>query len=161
DISPGALSTLRAMTCLNETGEVEVTDVLVRLASGRGLPVDNFDQGNLAAMVDIGTGRISRATEKGHAGTYEWWSHHPQTGAASEGRSALRFLEGIGRARRVHREVVGHLVVVGWDIGITERGAVVREGDWSGSLTLLQRVAGAPVSRSRLGELMDHHFARF
>jgi hypothetical protein len=42
DLCPGALSTLRVLTCCDEHGRPEVTHAVLRMASNRDVVVDNF-----------------------------------------------------------------------------------------------------------------------
>ncbi|EQB31843.1 sugar-transfer associated ATP-grasp domain-containing protein, partial [Sphingobium ummariense] len=52
DVSPGALPTLRVVTCLDEQGEPEACETALRLSAGGPRPVDNFNAGNLVLLVD-------------------------------------------------------------------------------------------------------------
>src|SRR6266700_2972134 len=52
-LSTGALSTVRVLTCINESGEPEVVEAVFRMAIGRNRTVDNIHAGGIAADVGI------------------------------------------------------------------------------------------------------------
>src|SRR4029434_183256 len=58
DLSNGALSTVRVLTCLNELGVPEIAGASFRMAVGRNRTVDNIHAGGIAAAVDFETGRL-------------------------------------------------------------------------------------------------------
>jgi hypothetical protein len=86
DLSNGALITMRIMTCRNEQGGIEVTNAVLRMARGLNTVVDNFHAGGIAAKVDLQTGELGRASDRGVRTVIGWCDTHPDTGAQIFGR---------------------------------------------------------------------------
>lgn len=156
DLSPGALSTVRALTCLNEHGEPELTHAVLRMARSRAAVVDNFHAGGIAALVDLKTGTLGSATDMGLTAASRWWDSHPTTGAPIRGRVLPRWPELREVALRAHWAFADQ-VAIGWDIALTPDGPVVIEGNKSPDLDIIQRVGSGPVGNSRLGVLLARH----
>ncbi|MCZ6784310.1 MAG: hypothetical protein O7G30_13465 [Proteobacteria bacterium] len=154
DLSNGALTTARILTCLDERGEPEIVAAVFRMAVGKNRVVDNIHAGGIASAVDLGTGKLGRATSLDPR--RDWIDVHPETGAAIAGRTLPHWNEALDLVRRAHREF-NRLVVVGWDVGITEDGPVLVEGNGSPCVTLMQRPHDSPLGLTRLGELLAHH----
>ncbi|WP_375404184.1 sugar-transfer associated ATP-grasp domain-containing protein [uncultured Sphingomonas sp.] len=158
DLSPGALPTMRVMTCLDEAGEPEECGVVLRLSAGGPRPVDNFNAGNLAVAVD-GSGRCGRALHRrGDAAAVV--GVHPTTGAAFAGRLVPGLDEATALALQAHRTLGDGWTVVGWDVGLAMGGPVLIEGNWNPGTVIPQLIGEAGVDRTRLGELYRHHLCR-
>ncbi|WP_375427653.1 sugar-transfer associated ATP-grasp domain-containing protein [uncultured Sphingomonas sp.] len=158
DLSPGALPTLRVMTCRNEAGGPEECGIVLRLSAGGPRPVDNFNAGNLAVAVD-GSGRCGRALHRrGDAAVVV--QVHPTTGRAFTGRPVPGLAEATALALRAHRTLGDGWTVVGWDVGLAPGGPVLIEGNWNPGTVIPQLVGEAGVDRTRLGELYRHHLHR-
>lgn len=154
DLSPGVLPTLRVVTCRDEQGEPEACSIVLRLGSGSGRPVDNFNAGGLAVRLG-GDGRCEAAFTA--AGTLE---RHPATGAAIAGRVVPDLAEALALARRAHATLDTGFIVVGWDIGLSDRGAILIEGNWNPGTDIIQLADGVGLDRTRLGELYCFHLGR-
>ena len=155
-LSPGALPTLRVVTCLDEGGLPEACDLALRLSAGGPRPVDNFNAGNLVLGID----------EQGYCGV-AWRSaggrpvaleRHPATGAKIMGAAVPDLGEAIALAVRAHR-AFADFTVIGWDVGLTCAGPVLVEGNWNPGTDILQLVSGRGLSDTRLGDLYRHHLA--
>lgn len=155
DLTSGALPTIRITTVRNEDGEPEAVSAVFRTAIGANRTVDNLHAGGIAAGVDLGSGVLSKASNLGMDSRLGWLTHHPDTGAQIEGRK-LPFWD-LTKALAVdaHRSL-GDRVLVGWDIGLTEDGPLVVEGNSAPDLDIVQRF-GQPVCSSRFGELLAFH----
>ena len=97
EISPGALSSVRVVTCLDEAGQPEVTHAVLRMARTPGTVVDNFHAGGIAASVALDSGVVGRATDTGlqppHAVVYDppdEWRGDPRPPAADVGTGPRR-----------------------------------------------------------------------
>jgi hypothetical protein len=156
DLSPGALNTIRALTCLNEKGDPELTHAVYRMARAKDAVVDNFHAGGIAAMVDLQTGTLGPATDMGLQADSRWWDCHPTTGALVRGRVLPLWVEVRDVAIRAHCAFADQ-VAIGWDIAITPNGPVVVEGNKSPDLDIIQRVGREPIGDSRFGELLARH----
>jgi glutathione synthase/RimK-type ligase-like ATP-grasp enzyme len=80
---------------------------------------------------------------------------HPNTGAAIVGRQLPQWEEIKALAVQAHR-AFDDRVIVGWDIGVTDQGPLVVEGNSSPDLDIVQRF-GEPACAGRLGELLAWH----
>lgn len=158
DLSPGALPTLRVVTCLDEGGAPEACATALRLSAGGPRPVDNFNAGNLVLAVD-GQGRCGAAWRSGGKRPPSRHSRHPATGAPIEGAILPDHDAALALALRAHERFRAGFTVIGWDIGLTQRGPVLVEGNWNPGTDILQLVEGRGLAQSRLGALYRHALA--
>jgi hypothetical protein len=84
-LTDGALPTVRILTCLDADGQPEIIAATMRTAVGENRTVDNLHAGGIAALVDLDTGTLSRASNLGSDAHLGWLSSHPDNGAAIEG----------------------------------------------------------------------------
>ncbi len=162
DLSNGALTTVRVMTCRNERGEYEVTSAAFRMAQGDNTVVDNFHAGGILAKVDIQTGELGRATDGALAlgpGT-GWCERHPDTGGQILGRRLPFWPEILDLVRRAHATAFSDHVVIGWDVAILDDGPRLVEGNKGPDLDLVQRSHGEPFGNARFGELLAYNLRR-
>lgn len=159
DLSPGALPTLRIVTCLNEAGAPEICDIALRLSAGGPRPVDNFNAGNLVLAVDE-EGRCGAAWRSGGKRAPSRHSRHPVTGVGIEGAMIPDHEAACALALRAHERFRQGFTVIGWDIGLTTQGPVLIEGNWNPGTDILQLVNGRGVADSRLGALYRHALDR-
>jgi hypothetical protein len=155
DLTAGALPTVRVSTCLNERGEPEVVGAVFRMAIGSNRTVDNLHAGGIAAGVDLEKGTLSAASNLGMDARLGWLDRHPDTGAKIVGRTLPQWEAIKALAIQAHR-VFDDRVIVGWDIGVTDQGPLVVEGNSSPDLDIVQRF-GQPACTTRLGELLAWH----
>ncbi|QIG47009.1 hypothetical protein G5V57_04145 [Nordella sp. HKS 07] len=156
DLSNGALSTVRILTLLDETGTYEATHAGLRMAVGANRLVDNSHAGGIIAAVEMKSGRLGPATDIGLRPEVGWRTHHPDTGAAIEGRVLPFWPETVALACRAHATFAPR-VLIGWDIAITSEGPVLIEGNGAPGIDLIQRAYREPAGNSRLGELICVH----
>lgn len=159
DLSPGALSSVRVVSCLDENDRPEVTHAVLRMARTREVVVDNFHAGGIAARVDLSTGTLGAATDLGMSRDAGWWKTHPLTGAQILGRRIPMWNEVVDLALQAHA-LFPDQVIVGWDIAVVENGPQLIEGNKSPDLDIIQRTGRAPIGNSRLGVLLAHHLHR-
>jgi len=153
DLSAGALSTVRMLSCRNEAGDYEVTDAAFRMSVNPASAVDNFHAGGIAAAVDVATGRLGRATDLGMGPDFKWHDVHPLTGAQITGRQLPMWRETVELAVRAHRMFPDY-VLVGWDIAVLEDGPCVIEGNRGPDVDIHQRTSLGPIGDGRFGELL-------
>jgi hypothetical protein len=131
---------------------VEVVGAALRINIG-DQAADNFSQGNLAAAIDLGTGRLGPALRKG----VESARHrvHPVTGAEIEGRVVPDWDRALAMVRAAAL-VMPFNPSMGWDIAFAARGPVVVEAncDWDCDVTQF-----AP-DRGLLGTALGPYLAR-
>ena len=159
DLTPGALSTVRLLTILNEHGEPEAVNAAFRMAVSKASPVDNFHAGGIAAPVDMATGTLGLATGLGLGGDFRWHETHPLTGAQIRGRRLPQWEAAMALAIAAHR-LVAPRVMVGWDIGFLLDGPCLIEGNTGPDADIHQRVELRPIGNARYGELLAWHLER-
>ncbi len=158
DLSPGALPTLRVVTCRNERSAHEAVSLTMRFSANGTNPVDNFNAGNLVSAVDS-TGRCGPAFSMRGAALTEY-RMHPESGAMLEGRMMPDFDAAVALAINAHDRMPPGFTVIGWDIGLSTEGPVLIEGNWNPGTDIVQLTARAGIDRLRLGALYRWHLAR-
>ena len=156
DLNNGALATVRALTCLDETGKPELVGAVLRMAIGRNHVVDNLHAGGIAAGIDLATGLVGPATNLGSDVRLGWLDRHPMSGAAINGRRLPHGKRIKPFAEAAHR-AFSDRILVGWDIAITPGGLVLVEANGAPDFDIMQRPIRRGMMRDRLGELLAHH----
>jgi hypothetical protein len=159
DLTPGALSTVRLLTILNEQGEPEAVNAAFRMAISKSSPVDNFHAGGIAAAVDMASGALGAATGLGLGGDFRWHETHPLTGAKIRGRVLPNWRAAVDLAIAAHR-LIAPRVVVGWDIGFLPEGPCLVEGNVGPDADIHQRTELRPIGNARYGELLAWHLEK-
>jgi len=130
-IMPGrACGGFRINSFLNVDGSIAIRYVLAKLTA-IGLVSDNFSggsSGNMLATIDIDTQRICRVIRKFNDGLLHEITHHPDTGTDLRNYHFPNFDEVLALAQRC-AQAFAQVPAVGWDIVLTDRGAVVLEGN--------------------------------
>ncbi|XUU61631.1 sugar-transfer associated ATP-grasp domain-containing protein [Erythrobacter sp. HA6-11] len=152
-ISPGALATMRTITCLDENGEPEVVRVALRLGGGESF-LDNLHAGGVAMRVDMAAGQTTLGFQRAERRFLRQVEVHPGTQAPLAGHAVPGFAEALELARAAHRAMPNSWTVIGWDIGISARGPLLIEGNWDAGNGTMQYVAGEPIGSGRLGQLL-------
>ena len=159
DLSNGALSTIRMISCLDERDQPEIIGGVLKMAVGANVTVDNVHAGGIAAAVDLECGRLRQATHAGFDSRRGWIDRHPKSAAAITGRMLPMWDELRELVRRAH-SAFGDWVVVGWDVAILADGPSLVEGNHGPDIDLIQRPLRTPFGDSRLGELIALHLDR-
>jgi hypothetical protein len=159
DLSNGALSTVRVLTCLNELGVPEIVGAAFRMAIGRNRTVDNFHAGGIAAAVDCETGRLGPASNLGVDAALGWLDHHPDTGGQIAGRTLPLWTDAVKLARLAHCAFADR-VVIGWDIAILADGPTLVEGNGGPDVDVMQRPLRRGIGQGRFGELLLFNLRR-
>jgi hypothetical protein len=159
DLSNGALSTVRIVTCLDERGDPEVITAVLRMPQGENVIIDNFHAGGIAAEVDIETGRLGRASDQGLTPDSTWHERHPQTGAMIVGRMLPSWPAALELVVAAH-VAFGARVLIGWDVALLSDGPCLVEGNGSPDLDIIQRIIQRPIGNDRLGTLLAYHTLR-
>ncbi len=144
--STGALPTARVLTGVDVHGEFTVLAAAFRMATRADVGVDNFHKGGLATAVDIPTGTLGSAIS---LKSPERLTHHPLSGARIEGFVLPDWGTVVTLALEAHRAFDKHRFV-GWDIGITDRGPVIVEGNAQPDPDIHQRAEGRPLGLGAL-----------
>ena len=159
DLTPGALSTVRLLTILNEQGEPEAVNAAFRMAISKTSPVDNFHAGGIASAVDMKTGVLGPASGLGLGGDFSWHETHPLTGGRILGRRLPDWQAAVDLAVAAHR-LLAPRVMVGWDIGFLPDGPCLVEGNVGPDADIHERVELRPIGNARYGELLAFHMER-
>ncbi|HYX46050.1 MAG TPA: sugar-transfer associated ATP-grasp domain-containing protein [Sphingomicrobium sp.] len=155
-ITAGALPTMRVLTCLNVDGEPEVMASMLRTSFGANRTVDNLHAGGIGALVDVASGRLSRASNLGADARLGWFSTHPDTGAEIEGKIVPCWEEAKTLAVAAHRHFSDR-VVIGWDVAVLDDGPIFVEGNGNPDLDILQRFMPVGLREHRFAELLAYH----
>ncbi|HWI86322.1 MAG TPA: sugar-transfer associated ATP-grasp domain-containing protein [Sphingomonas sp.] len=152
-----ALTTARITTILNERGDPEPVSAVLRFASDPVAQVDNMKAGGLLAPIDIASGALGLGCKGYGGGDYE---RHPVTGASIAGFLLPDWQEAKALAVRAHHEAFGEYAMVGWDIGLSDVGPMLVEGNSKPGVLMPQRAGRAGLGGQRYGELLALQLAR-
>lgn len=122
-ICSSSVNTIRIMT-FGYKGKSEIIYAAMRFGNGKA-NVDNFHQGGMGVLIDIDTGKlVGKAFNK----DLEYFDVHPASGVKFDGFQIPHWdyiknmcLEAALVSDKIH--------VVGWDVAVTEDGAVFIEGN--------------------------------
>lgn len=153
DLSNGALSTVRVLSCLNELGVPEIVAASFRMAIGGNVTVDNIHAGGIAAAVDIEDGTLGLASNLGDDAALGWLDFHPNTGGKILGRKLPLWPDVLKLARWAHCAFADR-VVIGWDIAILVEGPTLVEGNSGPDVDLMQRPLRRGIGQGRFAELL-------
>jgi hypothetical protein len=126
DLSGQALATVRLLTLRTPSGEITPLLAYFRMATGTS-HTDNFSSGGVAAPVDVIDGVLGHAVTNKHSPLART-SRHPDSGTIIAGRALPYWHEALQLAVDAHGEFA-EFFVVGWDIAITDNGALLVEGN--------------------------------
>jgi hypothetical protein len=155
-LTAGALPTARILTCLNADREPELMAAMLRTSFGDNVTVDNLHAGGIGALIDMDSGELSRSSNIGSDARLGWFSAHPDTGAAIEGRAVPLWGEAKALVIAAHREF-NDRIVIGWDVAILDDGPILVEGNGNPDLDILQRFMRVGLRRHRFAKLLAYH----
>ena len=159
-LSNGALTTVRALTCLDEEGRPELIGAVMRMAVGANHVVDNLHAGGIAAGVDLATGELGPASNLGNDVRLGWIDRHPDSGARIRGFRLPRWDELRPFAEHAHRGFSDR-VLIGWDVALTKDGPILVEANGAPDLDIMQRPFRRGLMKDRLALLLAHHVANW
>lgn len=125
-LSPTAVNTVRVITVINRKIEVDIISASLRISVNS--ETDNFSTGNLAAAVDISTGKVISVGIKRLAACSESFEFHPVTGERILGFQIphwSKVIEIVNEAALIFPQVR----TVGWDVAILEEKPIIIEGN--------------------------------
>lgn len=156
-IALGALATARITTILNETGAPEVVSAVLRFPSDPRSQVDNMKAGGLLAPIDLATGRLGVACRGYGGGDHAF---HPVTQARIADFVLPDWEAAKGLAVRAHRAAFSDYALIGWDIGLTEHGPMLVEGNAKPGVLMPQRAGRQGLGNQRYGVLLAFQLER-
>lgn len=130
-IMPGrGCGSMRIMTFLRSDGTVALPYCFIKLTTIDAIS-DNFSGnawGNMLAMINMEDHSILRVVRKSSTGLYSNVTHHPDTGVDLRDYPVPEVQQALDLGRRCALSFP-NIPAVGWDIVITDQGAVVLEGN--------------------------------
>jgi hypothetical protein len=156
-ISGRAVSTARIVTIRRRDGELQVVLPVYRMAVG-DTPADNLAQGAVAAPIDLETGRLGLGRYLMPAQGPNEVRTHPDTGAPITGLALPFWEEAKALALAAHSEFK-HMISVGWDVALTERGPVLVEGNAVWSIEMPQIIYDIPLGSTPTGAVLRSYLA--
>ena len=127
-LNPYSLNTIRFDTFIDREGKIEVISGMLKMSTNNAA-VDNLTSGGCAVGIDLNTGRLRKTgyVKMQYYGT-RTLKEHPITGVKFEDFS-IPFLT---EAKEMVLKAAGlmpALRLIGWDVGISEKGPVLIEGN--------------------------------
>lgn len=151
DMAKDSLIAIRVITCLDQSSKPIVTHGMLRVVSK--LEPSWPHKIELGTAVDLVTGVLGLMTGDKDETRFQWFADHPITGTPILGRTLEHWPEIRDIALAAHQACPDRLIV-GWDVALTPKGAVVLEGNAYADVDFLQRVHRCPIGASPLGPLL-------
>jgi hypothetical protein len=146
-LSAKGLATVRIVT-LRTSGYFRPLLASLRMPCGE-LCVDNFGAGGLASPVDLNSGTVGLATKKDiRFGTFHC---HPDTGLCIAGLRLPFWKETMDLCVRAHR-CFSKYASIGWDVAITDEGALLIEANLTWCVDLMQMTHEFPLGETGFTE---------
>jgi hypothetical protein len=157
DLSPLGLCTARVMTVRAPGEDPRILLAVLRMPTATAV-ADNFDQGGLAARVNLRSGRLDAALRK-HPRFYgRPFEVHPDTGAAISGRQLPHWPDALSLVLRAHAAIDWPGVpVVGWDVAFANGGPLLLEGNNIPCSALAQMPSGIPLADTPFLQILHAH----
>lgn len=146
-INPSSVNTVRIVTILARSGQVEFLSAILRTSSSHSA-IDNFNSGGIVIGVDLPTGKLKRqGFFKPQYGTTV--TSHPLTKVEFHNFQIPCWKEILEIATKA-QETFHYLKSIGWDLAVCPDGPVVIEGnvEW-GTAGLQAANAGLLNARNR------------
>ena len=151
-IYPGSINTIRIVTFVNGSKEVEVWGTTIRMGVNKS--VDNFSMGGISANIDINSGIIN--TKARYKSPFQCeYDIHPVTGENITGVEIPYWAETIETIKKAALEVP-EVRTIGWDIAITPQGPTLIEGNDNWNKTNFELVTGIGLN-NRIKALLKQH----
>jgi hypothetical protein len=131
---PHSINTIRLIT-FNNGGKVEVFSAALRIGT-HGQIIDNWARGGIIVGIDVVNGKLHNEGlfKPGYGGRV---LRHPNTDVPFQEFEIPYFHRAVSLVTELHTYLYG-IHSIGWDIGITEEGPVIIEGndDWEGGIPM-------------------------
>jgi hypothetical protein len=157
DLALNALPTARITTILDESGEPEVVNAVLRIPSDPAACVDNMKAGGLLAPIDLAWGMLGRACKGYGGGDYDV---HPVTGAPFCGKVLPDWAAAKALVVEAHARAFADYALIGWDVGFAPDGPILIEGNGKPGVLMPQRAGRAGLGGQRYGTLLAAQLAR-
>lgn len=157
-IAGPALGTIRVVTVTEEADRPRVLYVLWKIPSPDAMSDNFWQSGSMLANVDIDTGEVL-GCRRGTGLDTARVDDHPVTGQPIVGARIPFWSELKALAEQAHA-VFPNVGVMGWDVGVSEDGPLIVEGNNSPFHTLYQLATGEGVMNPRFTPVFDKIAAR-
>ena len=125
-------NTIRIMT-FNNNGNAEILWAGLRIGNGIN-SVDNFHAGGMATEIDLETGKLKRSALDKDLNEF---TEHPKTKVKIKGFEIPYFDEVKKMVKEASLES-DKILLVGWDVAITDKGPLIIEGNRRPGFDLVQ-----------------------
>ena len=155
-INPSSINTIRIDTYIDKSGTIDIMSAHLRM-SIKNLHVDNMGAGGCAVSIDLKTGCLK---EYGYSlikyGNGQLYTEHPVTETVFLNYAIPHFEEAKSMVIKAASLMPG-LRLVGWDVGISNTGPVLIEGNYDYDITGSDFMYGGyrsnPIFRKALKEI--------
>lgn len=131
-LCPASVNTMRIMT-FNDHGKSEILWMGLRVGNGVNA-VDNFHAKGMGVAIDMKTGKLQGNAIDKDCNVYKV---HPTTGVAFDGFQIPNFQEAVELVLKGALES-DKILVIGWDVALSENGPVVIEANRRPGFDLVQ-----------------------
>ncbi|NBJ10061.1 sugar-transfer associated ATP-grasp domain-containing protein [Microvirga arsenatis] len=134
--SPSSLNTIRCLTYLTRSGEVQIVAATLRMGTGSSV-VDNVSLGGIYCGIDLDSHRLIHAglIDEGKNLGSKSFEKHPTSNVVLPGYKLNRLDDVFAICKSAH-EALGGPMTVGWDVAMTDSGPCIIEGNASWTTTL-------------------------
>lgn len=122
-LNSSSVNTIRMVTVMNENDEVTIIATFSRI--GNGKYVDNFNSGGMTAKIDVESGKIVEDAVNKEGKIFKT---HPITGTKIKGFQIPYWNQAKEMVKEASK-LSKHIRYVGWDVGMSENGPVLIEGN--------------------------------
>jgi hypothetical protein len=127
-LNPSSLNTMRIDTFIDRFGNVEIISGFLKMSTNNS-PVDNNISGGCGVGINLSTGRLKKdGYYKLRIKGVEILRRHPITGVIFENFQVPHVEEAIKLVKEAASLMPG-LRLVGWDVGFSDEGPVIIEGN--------------------------------
>lgn len=151
-IVPDVCPTVRVLTLLDDSPKL--LGAALRLGNGK-TPTDNLTGGGVAVRIDLERGFLGRVIQIAQ-GKPKFREDHPLTGRQITGIELPYWKETLELVKESSRKIP-YLKVIGWDIGITDKGPLVIEINTHPGLRTIQATTDTGLLGGLLGEKLRPH----
>lgn len=148
-VVPDICSTVRVITLYGDVPRI--LGAIVRFGEGRS-PADNYDGGGIVAMVDLETGVLGPCLYA-ESGLAKYGERHPYTGARISGMR-LPDWKAVKDLMLTGARAFSGFRCIGWDVGITDAGPVIIEGNSQSGFLSMQNLGHRGLLDGPLGDLL-------
>lgn len=126
EISPSALNTIRIITVLNNEKRVDFIGAIFRISVNSHL--DNFSQGNLAAEIDIKSGKVITGGIKKNSSCDKYHDYHPVTKKQIKGFQIPHWKNILSTVESAAL-IIPEVKTIGWDVAVLQDKVLLIEGN--------------------------------